>query len=42
MLEYNSANIFIRFLCLSGQGSATILCSVAKKGNGMEERMNWG
>lgn len=35
--EFNSANIFVRFLCLSRQGSAAILCFVAERSNQMEQ-----
>lgn len=31
--EFNSANIFNSFLCLSHQGSAAILCFVAERSN---------
>lgn len=35
--KFNSANTFIRFLCLSHQGSAALLCFVAERSNQMEQ-----
>lgn len=36
--EFNSANIFVRYLCLSHQGSAAILCLVAERSKQMKQK----
>lgn len=38
VLEFNSASIFVRYLCLSRQGSAAILCFVAERSKQMKQK----